>query len=372
MSKIARELNVGINTIIDFLHKQGIKIETNPNTKVTPEQYDLLLQEYSNDLTVKRESEKLNLKHLKEKQETITLNDLREEYEGDGQEFDEVLIKDSSASSATFETETEKEIERGDKIKLHILGKISIEKKARKEQVQIEKPEVKEKTGVKVRTKPGVTKTVEREDTDKDVLSEKKAKEAAMQEEEESLFLKTEKKELEVKVLGKIDLESMNQRTRPPRKTKEQKEIERKARITAKHKETEETKTLEKPKSRKAGAIDETGLKPKGETVKTDGEHAVSVDEVPVSEKEDSVLSDFKRKRKRIKKEKERVKFDENRLEKKFEEKGDKFKKKKVKKGYKFEISDDEVDRQIKDTMSRLAPKGKSKGSKYRREKRDL
>src|SRR4030042_4553895 len=372
LSKIARELNVGINTIVDFLHKKGIKIETNPNTKVTPEQYDLLLQEYSNDLTVKRESEKLNLKHLKEKQETITLNDLREEYEGDGQEFDEVLIKDSSASSATFETETEKEIERGDKIKLHILGKISIEKKARKEQVQVEKPEAKEKTEVKVRTKPGAAKTVEREDTDKDVLSEKKAKEAAMQEDEESLFLKTEKKELEVKVLGKIDLESMNQRTRPPRKTKEQKEIERKARITAKHKETEETKTLEKPKSRKAGAIDETGLKPKGETVKTDGEHAVSVDEVPVSEKEDSVLSDFKRKRKRIKKEKERVKFDENRLEKKFEEKGDKFKKKKVKKGYKFEISEDEVDRQIKDTMSRLAPKGKSKGSKYRREKRDL
>ena len=73
LSKIARELNVGISTIVDFLHKKGFKIDTNPNTKVTPEQYDLLLQEYSNDLSVKRESERLNLKYLREKQENDQL-----------------------------------------------------------------------------------------------------------------------------------------------------------------------------------------------------------------------------------------------------------------------------------------------------------
>jgi len=132
LSKIARELNVGISTIVDFLHKKGIKIDPNPNTKVTLEQYELLLQEYSNDLSVKKESERLNLKHLKEKHETVTINDLSQEPDGDGQDFDEVLIKDSSSTLNTFETETEKEIERGDNIKLNILGKISLEKKEKK------------------------------------------------------------------------------------------------------------------------------------------------------------------------------------------------------------------------------------------------
>jgi translation initiation factor IF-2 len=370
LSKIARELNVGISTIVDFLHKKGMKIDTNPNTKVTPEQYDLLLQEYSNDLSVKRESEKLNLKHLKEKQETITLNDLREEYEGDAQDFDEVLIKDSSSSSSTFETETEKEIERGEKIKLNILGKINIEKKDKKVQKKEEEPVRKEKAETEQKSKQEADKAEKKADADKDVSEDKEVEEAVLQEEEELDFPMPEKKELEVKVLGKIDLESMNQRTRPPRKTKEQKETERKARIAAKQKEYEGAKTAEKEPVKKAGGKGEAKSK---EKVKgADEDQIITGEEAPVTEKEDTVLSDFKRKRKRIKKEKERVKFDENRTEKKQEEKGDKFKKKKVKKGYKFEISEVEVDRQIKDTMSRMAPKGKSKGSKYRREKRDI
>jgi translation initiation factor IF-2 len=372
LSKIARELNVGISTIVDFLHKKGIKIDVDPNTKVTPEQYDLLLQEYSNDLSVKKESERLNLKHLKEKQETITLNDLREDYEGDVQDFDEVLIKDSSATSGTFETETEKEIERGEKIKLNILGKISIEKEGKTVAGKKEaEPGKKEKEEAGDKAKPEDKLAGKGKDTDKKTSAKVQAEEAGP-EEEEPEFLKTEKKELEVKVLGKIDLESMNQRTRPPRKTKEQKEIERKERIAARQKEHEETKVSGRKDTRKTGDEDKAKLKPGKEALKAEEELVTAGDEISGSEKEDSSLSDSKRKRKRIKKEKERVKFDESRQEKKYEEKGDKLKKKKIKKGYKFEISDDEVDRQIKDTLSRMAPKGKSKGSKYRREKRDL
>jgi translation initiation factor IF-2 len=366
LSKIARELNVGISTIVDFLHKKGIKIDTNPNTKVTPEQYDLLLQEYSSDLSVKRESEKLNLKYLKEKQETITLNDLHEDVEGESQDFDEVLIKDSSASS-TFETETEKEIERGDKIKLQILGKIDIEKKEKK---KAEEPVEEEKAEVDGKPAPEEDKAVkEEEKAEKEVSEDKDVEEVEVQEEEDQDLVKSEKKELEVKVLGKIDLESMNQRTRPPRKTKEQKEKERKARIAAKTKEIEETKAADEKKAEKAG--EEVAAKQKEQADKIE-EKVVTGDEVPATDKDDAASADSKKKRKRIKKEKERVKFDESRPEKKHEEKGDKLRKKKVRKGYKFEISEDEIDRQIKDTMSQLAPKGKSRGSKYRREKRDL
>ena len=57
MSKIAREFNVGINTIVEFLHKKGYDIDSNPNTKVTDEIYDILVEEYSSDFTAKKESE---------------------------------------------------------------------------------------------------------------------------------------------------------------------------------------------------------------------------------------------------------------------------------------------------------------------------
>ena len=66
---------MGITTIVDFLGKKGHEIDSNPNTKVGPELYDLLLEEYSSDLNVKKESEKLTLKNLRERQESLTLED---------------------------------------------------------------------------------------------------------------------------------------------------------------------------------------------------------------------------------------------------------------------------------------------------------
>ena len=128
LSKIARELNVGIATIVDFLNKKGIKIDSNPNTKVTPDQYNLLIDEFSSDLSVKKESEKLNLKHLREKHETISINDIIEEGDEEEQEAEEEQddIVNDKASSPVFETETEKKLEREKDIKLNILGKIDI------------------------------------------------------------------------------------------------------------------------------------------------------------------------------------------------------------------------------------------------------
>ena len=116
LSKIAREFNVGISTIVEFLHDKGVKIQTDPNTKVTPEQYEMLLKEYSSDLDVKKESERVTLKHLREKQESVSINDVRDEQDKDVQEeMDEVFIKDTSSSSGQYETETEKSIEKGNK-----------------------------------------------------------------------------------------------------------------------------------------------------------------------------------------------------------------------------------------------------------------
>ena len=56
LSKIAREFNVGISTIVDFLRKKGEEIDSNPNTKVPHELYDILIQEYGSEWNVKKES----------------------------------------------------------------------------------------------------------------------------------------------------------------------------------------------------------------------------------------------------------------------------------------------------------------------------
>ena len=56
LSKAAREFNVGISTIVEFLHKKGFNLDSNPNTKLPHEAYLLLLKEYNSDLNVKKES----------------------------------------------------------------------------------------------------------------------------------------------------------------------------------------------------------------------------------------------------------------------------------------------------------------------------
>ena len=79
LSKAAREFNVGISTIVEFLHKKGFDLDPNPNTKLPHDAYLLLLKEYSSDINVKKESEKLILKDLHRKKETVSIDDFRKE-----------------------------------------------------------------------------------------------------------------------------------------------------------------------------------------------------------------------------------------------------------------------------------------------------
>ena len=58
LNKVTRDLNVGIATVVEFLQKKGYEIEANPNTKITEEQYAVLVKEFSTDKNLKKESEK--------------------------------------------------------------------------------------------------------------------------------------------------------------------------------------------------------------------------------------------------------------------------------------------------------------------------
>ena len=58
LNKVATELNVGIRTIVEFLSKKGHNIEAKPNTKITNQQYDLVLAAFGNERVVKEKSNK--------------------------------------------------------------------------------------------------------------------------------------------------------------------------------------------------------------------------------------------------------------------------------------------------------------------------
>lgn len=72
LSKIAWEFNVGLSTIVEFLHSKGIKISSDPNAKLTDEDYALVAKEFSSDSQVK-ESSGWSEKYQKEK-ETVTID----------------------------------------------------------------------------------------------------------------------------------------------------------------------------------------------------------------------------------------------------------------------------------------------------------
>lgn len=58
LNKVTRDLNVGIATVVEFLQKKGYTVEANPNTKITEEQYAMLVKEFSTDKNLRLESER--------------------------------------------------------------------------------------------------------------------------------------------------------------------------------------------------------------------------------------------------------------------------------------------------------------------------
>jgi translation initiation factor IF-2 len=72
----SKDLNVGINRLVEFLHKKGIEVEANPNAKITDEQYDVLLAEFDKDKKIRKdatENQSLGKRHRKDEKRTIAL-----------------------------------------------------------------------------------------------------------------------------------------------------------------------------------------------------------------------------------------------------------------------------------------------------------
>ena len=377
LSKAAHEFNVGISTIVEFLHKKGINLDPNPNTKLPPEAYNLLIKEYSTDISAKKESEKLILKDLHRKKESVSIDDFADKSDAEEPEVDEeILIKDTSGLKKTVDIKPEikkPELKLVGKIDLEHTLKPKVEKVAPKKEKKEEKP-----VEQKAKTVP---------EKKEDIISEKEKEPNKEITEEKTI------PNIDLHIVGKIDLESITKESKPVKKAgtkqkgkgKPAKE-ERKDNITTEKEpaiDIPEEHSIEEPlMDELLDGIDnieqEEEIIYKPEIQKLSGLTVVGKINLPVEEKKKAStyqpvkvdgINDFRRKkkRKRILKEKEVVPVGKHATE----EKKDKSKKVIKKRSVRAEVNEEEVQKQIKETLARLTSKGKSKGSKYRREKRD-
>lgn len=397
LSKLAREFNVGIHTIVEFLHKKGFDIDSNPNTKVSEEAVQLLEKEYKIDISLKKESEKISLKSNRPKKEVISIDESEtSEEEGEIAEKEKEEEKPKAAPEVkkekkevtpevkkekTEEPQEEKPVSKPEE-KVKVVGKIDLDtvSKPRKEEKKEEKKEEEakpvEKTEAKKEPEKEV-KAVKEEKAKPEVKSEEKpaakpkvepVKEEKKEEKKEDLIETEIPKVDEVKVVGKIDLKNINQKTRPAKKTREEKEKERKERMkqraAAKQKARAESGEKAEPTTR------EELIKARAE--KLNGPNIVGKIDLPEKKQQGSSgQGSNKKKRKRISKDTGKVSFENK-------QGGDRGKGKfqvnkqgsKKKRPLKKEVNEEDVQKQIKDTLARLTAKGKSKGSKHRRDKR--
>lgn len=329
LNKVTREFNVGMTTIVDFLASKGHEIDSNPNTKIPDELYELLEKEFSTESSIKKQSKEIDLVENRKKQETVSIADVEEEPE-------EIIEEEPEEPG----------------LKIKIVGKVDLEpkpKKSKEEKVQKE-PEV----------EPIPEEIVEDRVEDPILVDEQEEDVVEEVQQEDEVFV-AEKTEIEntVKVVGQIDLSALNQKTRPDKKSKkerEQERLDRKNKKTPAVAEKPQEVAVEKPAAKEEEIFSHRIKKPKTNVV----------GRIDLDDDDDK---DTKKRRKRIKKEK--IELPPKGVS--VEVVGDVADKKafKGKKG-KFvqELSAEEIDRQIKDTMARMSGK-KNKGAKYRRDKRD-
>jgi len=371
--KASREFNVGISTIVEFLEKKGHTIDSDPNSKIPDELYQLIEKEFQTEGSVKKAAKQIDLSETRKKQEVITISD--------------VVEHTKQPEEATIETVIP-EFEH----KLNVVGKIDLHqlkkgKPVKKEEPSPEKTEdvIIEKTEKIVEVPVVETKEaepeIEEEITDDDSTFEETIDDVDVQNTDDSEtddaqdVYRPNKPVIEntVKVLGQIDLSSLNQKTRPDRKSKKEKEQERRARKEKFKQPISSVNTdIEKSTDTEPTNNNEEKL-PKEEFYKATVDTLKKPTVIGKIELDPDVKDDFelRKKRKRIKKGKIDLSakdvFDMyDKVEKPLKKGG--HKKQRI---IHEEVNLEDVDRQIKDTMARLIGGKKTKSSKYRRDKRE-
>lgn len=329
INAIARQLNVGHNTIIEFLESKGITLEHGFNSIIDDKTYNLIVDKFGGDKAV----EKINIKEkIKTKNETISLNDIKSDAKEDEAE-DEVVVKTSLVDKEP--------LVKGPKI----IGKIDLdgankkpkqpEPEAVKDVKEPEQPKVETVKEVVKETPVKETKTPEPIKKEEPVVAEQKKEEPVkeetpahsalsektfderMAEKKDDIFRNDESKLSGPKIIGKIDLSTLDKRSdssSASRKNK-RKRIKKDSKI-----DINDPKNAQPQGNAQRGGSNQNGNAQRN-----------AQNNAPSNKK--------KNKKQPI---------------------------------VHNEISDEDVQKQIKDTLARLTSKGnKSKSAKYRKDKRE-
>ena len=357
LNKVLTELNIGFQTAVDFLKNKKnlgeIRDDVTPNTKISDEQYEALVHEFSGDKAVKTQADLLFPKKKEKKVEPKVVAPA-EETPVQRQQFKplgKIDLGSIGKTKAAPTEESKKPVTPASETSIPSESPVQKQKpKAAAESPAPEKPKpesfkVEEKAtaaesapvkeSVPAESKKA-EKPVEVTDTPADETSTAPAESVT-----EIYTLKSEEKLApKVNVLGKIDLSSINQSTRPKKKSKEEKR---------------------KQREEKAAQQTATGEKRKRERIRND---KVDV-EAAAKQQQQQQQGGGKKKNKG---------GNQNFSDQPQNQQGGKKNKNKNRMAMKpLEANEEDVARQVKETLARLTSKTtmNQKGAKYRKEKRD-
>ena len=355
LNKVLTELNIGLQTAVDYLKNKKslgeIKDDANVNTKISDEQYEALVKEFSRDKDVKKQANmifpKKEKKDKPKPKETVTA----EVKKGPRQSFtplgkidlDSLNGKKPSAKLAAEPAKEEKPAQKVAAAEKPQVGDGMSEMTPAKEEVkkeEVKAVEVKPEPQVEAKPEPVAEVKSEVPETPKAPESPELPKAEEETEKTPEVYkLKTEKKAVpNLNVVGKIDLDALNQSTRPKKKSKEERRKEREEKQAQSH---------------------GNGEKKKRERIRGGKERV----DIEAAANQDN----GKNNKKNNKNKGGNQNFQDNGNQ---QQGGKKNKKNRPVKT--LEVDDEAVARQVKETLARLTSKNQNKkGAKYRREKRD-
>jgi len=372
LNKVLTELNIGLQTAVDFLKKKSslgeIRDDATTNTKITDEQYEALVREFSGDKAVKTQAEKLftKMKEKKDKKPAEKHSAPAQEKSDDAaparQQFkplgkiDLDSLNKPKAKAAEPVVETKPEPEAPAEPEAPVVKeekKVEAVKPAEPEVAEPVKPA--EPEPVKEEPVKAPVEEVSNDAPEAKEAEAPKAKETPAESEPandgpEIFTLKSEAKLApKVNVLGKIDLSTLNQSTRPKKKTKEEKRKQREEKAAQMH----------------GGANNgQTGEKRKRERIRGG---KVDIEEAAKQQQQGQNQNNNKKNKNKG----GNQNFQDNNNN---QQQGGKNKKNKNRQPVRsIEANEEDVARQVKETLARLTSKTSQnkKGAKYRKEKRD-
>ena len=374
LNKVLTELNIGLQTAVDFLKNKKslgeIRDDVTTNTKISDEQYNALVEQFSSDKAVKTQAEKLFSKKPKEKKPEVTSTVAKTHTEElmQRQQFKPLGKIDLStigkpqhastpetvATTTTTEEEPKTTEEIQDKpipnvdevVKPDTSTSITAEENAQVDNTEVDEPAVPTvQTEQTKQTEETETAATSEPETPAEPSDNDEATEAATTSGPTIYTLKSEAALApKVNVLGKIDLSTINQSTRPKKKSKEEKRKQRNENAT----------------QQRQG---QNGEKKKRERIRTG---RVDIEEAAKMQQQQNQQQNGKKKNK----------AGAGQTQQQQNQQGSgKNKKKKNQLPAKpvVEVNDEDVARQVKETLARLTSKTaqNKKGAKYRKEKRE-